>query len=650
MGLRPPSAGSGGLPSGGSRGQQVAKDASGAAVWVDPPIADQKGRAAGIEFPLSILSEPPANDANPYAGYPATCTNVKGELVVVYSRGPNNTLTSGGAYVLPAKLYAKRSSDGGRTWTDEAVVVDRTGAGEPRDPVLYRAPGERRIYLTSFLKKWTPADTSYSNVELDIYYSDDDGVTFQGPVVAFGTGYVAADAPRKCLDGVWRWPIYHNEAGGYVARLAVCSGDPVTGTWTSTTTPRATAGNSAEWDFIEIDRLNWVAVIRGTISTNFWVSATHDAGATWDTAVQVTNAQLYDGWPTLRRADDGSLLLFIRGTGGTGGGLRVLRCTTIGQYAVQNIAATGATAGTFTLTVTIPSGPLAGTYTTAGIAFNATAATVRSAIITAIGGGALTSDIDAVSGTLPASIQLVFRGQLGGMTIAAMTADSTGLTGGTAVVTQQQPGLPVGAGAVSATAWTEPNGIRGGLWRALDWDNNGNHNFAHFKPVKIGDSWVGAYYGENGPTAAPQSMGRVMFGRIRESQLLGGATGTTSSQTMSSTTTASMPGGVEAIKVRGPGFFDARWALRTVSPATPINATWTVRITDPYGNVASVAASTPLEGVISGGSEVASTGYRYSGADELDLSIPGEYTLELVGSVASGSRTLSWRKFRVRPV
>jgi hypothetical protein len=85
------------------------------------------------------------------------------------------------------------------------------------------------------------------------------------------------------------------------------------------------------------------------------------------------------------------------------------------------------------------------------------------------------------------------------MTIAAMTADSTGLTGGTAVVTQQQAGLPVGSGAVSATAWTEPNGIRGGLWRALDWDNNGNHNFAHFKPtLKTATSRVGLHTARTG--------------------------------------------------------------------------------------------------------------------------------------------------------
>jgi hypothetical protein len=236
------------------------------------------------------------------------------------------------------------------------------------------------------------------------------------------------------------------------------------------------------------------------------------------------------------------------------------------------------------------------------------------------------------------------------MAIAAMTADSTNLTGGTVAVTQQQAGAAFGSGAVSATAWTEPNGVHGGTWRALDWDNSANHNYGHFKPIKVGDSWVGAYYGENGPTSAPQSSSAVFFGRLRERQLIGGIAGTASSQTMNSTTIASLPGSAETIQVRGPGIFDVRWFLRTVSPASAINATWTVRVTDPYGNVASVASSTPLEGVISGATEAASAGYRYSGQDELDLSIPGPYTLELVGSVASGSRAVSWRKFRARPV
>jgi uncharacterized Zn-binding protein involved in type VI secretion len=96
--------------------------------------------------------------------------------------------------------------------------------------------------------------------------------------------------------------------------------------------------------------------------------------------------------------------------------------------------------------------------------------------------------------------------------------------------------------------------------------------------------------------------------------------------------------------VRAPG------AARRSAPPHPINATWTVRITDPYGNVASVASSTPLEGVISGASEVASTGYPIPPAsDDIDCPMQGAYTAELVGSVASGSRALSWRKFTIEP-
>lgn len=110
--------------------------------------------------------------------------------------------------------------------------------------------------------------------------------------------------------------------------------------------------------------------------------------------------------------------MVVAGAGYTGGGDVA--------NAVYSILATGAFAGTFTLTVTNPQTQV--DETTAGIAFNASAAAVKSALV------ALTfidsADVTTSGGALPGTAVLVtFTGDLAGLPIE-MTADRTGLTGG----------------------------------------------------------------------------------------------------------------------------------------------------------------------------------------------------------------------------
>ena len=102
-----------------------------------------------------------------------------------------------------------------------------------------------------------------------------------------------------------------------------------------------------------------------------------------------------------------------------------------GSSEVQSVIATGATAGTFTLTF---SG-----QTTAPIDFDAVAADVKTAL------DALSNlevgDTVVAGGPLPGTaVTVTFGGQYAGENVPQMTADSTGLTGGTAVVTTTTPG------------------------------------------------------------------------------------------------------------------------------------------------------------------------------------------------------------------
>jgi len=102
---------------------------------------------------------------------------------------------------------------------------------------------------------------------------------------------------------------------------------------------------------------------------------------------------------------------------------------------VQSVSISGApTGGTFTLTF--------GGQTTAGIAYNATAAQVQSALeaLSSIGSG----NVSCSGGALPGSaVSVTFQGTLGNTDHPLMTANSAGLTGGTSptvTVTQTTAG------------------------------------------------------------------------------------------------------------------------------------------------------------------------------------------------------------------
>jgi hypothetical protein len=122
-------------------------------------------------------------------------------------------------------------------------------------------------------------------------------------------------------------------------------------------------------------------------------------------------------------------------------GQRFLRygqvCTRISNPTVQTIAATGATAGSFKLTGVRKD---TGATTTVTVAFNAAAAAVQTAMDTIFGVG----NTVVTGGPLPGLVTVTFQAGMQYVTAPVMTADSTGLTGGTAVVAATNAGTNTG--------------------------------------------------------------------------------------------------------------------------------------------------------------------------------------------------------------
>ena len=126
-----------------------------------------------------------------------------------------------------------------------------------------------------------------------------------------------------------------------------------------------------------------------------------------------------------------------------------------GTNAVQSVTISGgATGGTFTITY--------GGYTTPGIAWNASAATVQTALqaLTSIGANNV-----LVTGNAGGPYTLTFVGTLGIQPITTVTASASGLTGGTPVITPASvtTGIAPTTGGTANWPWSLPSN-----W-AIDW-------------------------------------------------------------------------------------------------------------------------------------------------------------------------------------
>jgi Tfp pilus assembly protein PilX len=150
--------------------------------------------------------------------------------------------------------------------------------------------------------------------------------------------------------------------------------------------------------------------------------------------------------------------------------------------AVQTISESGApTGGTFTIKGTPPGGTL---KTSVAIAYNATAATVQSALVTMYG----TGNVTCSGGPLPGNVACTFQGSYASMPVSMLAMNTKSLTGGTSPtpvftntttgsagalqdnnVQLLKAGAAIGNNKASATTWSTsdtnaPYGASNDMW------------------------------------------------------------------------------------------------------------------------------------------------------------------------------------------
>jgi hypothetical protein len=98
-------------------------------------------------------------------------------------------LVAGSHYIPNNPCVAYTSSDGGINWTAPVAMPQLTGASFCSDPVLAYAPDGSRVYYAYMDIKSTvdfigTTVTFYDDWDIVVSYSDDDGKTWTGPIVA----------------------------------------------------------------------------------------------------------------------------------------------------------------------------------------------------------------------------------------------------------------------------------------------------------------------------------------------------------------------------------------------------------------------------------------------------------------------------------
>lgn len=87
--------------------------------------------------------------------------------------------------------------------------------------------------------------------------------------------------------------------------------------------------------------------------------------------------------------------------------------------------------------------------TSGAIAFNATAAAVKAALVAMSNFDS--ADLTVTGGPFPAAVSLQFKGKYAGTDVAQITATPSGLTGGTVTITTDTPGSPAAGQSAAAT-------------------------------------------------------------------------------------------------------------------------------------------------------------------------------------------------------
>ena len=143
-----------------------------------PGRARRRGSQARLED-VPIAASPGAEENEPSV---AANPRQKKKLVVGYHSITDNVY-----------CHARRSSDGGRTWSAPVVMPQLTAESSCSDPVVAYAPDGSRVYYAYMDIKFTTGD----DYDILVSYSADDGATWIGPFIALNSaaGLFVYDKP-----------------------------------------------------------------------------------------------------------------------------------------------------------------------------------------------------------------------------------------------------------------------------------------------------------------------------------------------------------------------------------------------------------------------------------------------------------------------
>lgn len=123
---------------------------------------------SGHNSPKKLTDVPIANHPTAHENEPSVATNPKKKKLLVAG---NHFITA------TVRCEARRSSDGGDSWSAPVLMPQLTPASGCSDPVLAYAPDGSRVFYAYM-------DVKFSHFDILVSYSEDDGATWTGPFIA----------------------------------------------------------------------------------------------------------------------------------------------------------------------------------------------------------------------------------------------------------------------------------------------------------------------------------------------------------------------------------------------------------------------------------------------------------------------------------
>jgi Neuraminidase (sialidase) len=204
------------------------------------------------------------------AHFPDIVRLADGRLLAVYREGAGHVTPDG-------RICAVASADGGQTWEQPRVAVD--GTFDDRDPKLARL-ADGTVLLSYFVIDWStkPQFTTHGPY---VRRSTDGGRTWSEPAVA-GAGMASHGAAAEMSGGDVLLPLYGKRPGDDWETAAVVRSTDGGRTWQDEVLIAAADGVNFQEPTLTVLDGQVVALIR-TTAGHAYLSRSTDGGHTWST-------------------------------------------------------------------------------------------------------------------------------------------------------------------------------------------------------------------------------------------------------------------------------------------------------------------------------------------------------------------------------